>query len=81
MVLFHWFSPNLVVTVGLAREEALFCSLAGAKGISYLQAQSRVIYIFVLVLGCLPTNRRSVPAPAPDVDLARWGSLWVCVCV
>jgi hypothetical protein len=32
----------LVVSVWLAREEALLWSLAGAKGVSFLQAQSRV---------------------------------------
>ena len=73
--------PNLVVVVGLAREEALLWSLFRTKGFSYLQAQSRVVYIFVLVLGCLPTDKRSVPAPALDVDLSRWGSLYGCGCV
>nr|ACG40372.1 hypothetical protein [Zea mays] len=41
-VVFNGSSPSLVVAVRLAREEALLWSLAGAKGVSFLQAQCRV---------------------------------------
>ena len=42
-VVFNGSHPNLVVAVRLAREEAFLWSLAGAKGFSYLLAQSRVV--------------------------------------
>jgi hypothetical protein len=42
-VVFNGSHPNLVVAIRLAREEALLWSLAGAKGFSYLLAQSRVV--------------------------------------
>lgn len=42
-VVFHGTPPNLVVAVQLAREEVLLWSLAGAKGISFLQARGPVV--------------------------------------
>jgi hypothetical protein len=42
-VVFNGSHPNLVVAVWLAREEAFLWSLAGAKGFSYLLAQSRMV--------------------------------------
>jgi hypothetical protein len=41
-VVFNGSSPSVVVAVRLAREEALLWSLAGAKGVSFLQAQSHM---------------------------------------